>query len=282
MRTITSIADMRSFSADARHAAKRIGLVPTMGFLHEGHLSLIRKAKELADAVVVSIFVNPTQFGPNEDFDKYPRDAARDEELCGDEGVDIIFAPSAADMYADDRSVWVEETELSRGLCGASRPGHFRGVTTVVAKLFNIVQPDVAVFGMKDAQQLQVIRRMVRDLDFPVEIVAGPTVREADGIAMSSRNKYLSDSGRVAARNIRKSLRTAEELYEKGERRGHVLKEAVDRVLADAAGIDPEYVEVVDFESLQPVDTIARPALVAIAGRVGDTRLIDNVLLGSQ
>ena len=280
MHAITTIPEMRAFTAAARRAGKSIGFVPTMGFLHEGHLSLVGKAKELADLVVVSIFVNPTQFGPNEDFEKYPRDAARDEELCRNAGVDIIFLPGADDMYASDRSVWVEETSLSGDLCGASRPGHFRGVATVVAKLFNVVQPDLAVFGMKDAQQLRVIQRMVRDLDFPVEIVAGPTVREPDGLAMSSRNRYLSDDERATALSICRSLSAAEELYEAGERGARALEQTVSGILDNAAGLDVEYIKVVDFESLQPVETVTRPTLIAIAARVGDTRLIDNVLVG--
>jgi len=280
MITITTSPAMRTFVGDARRAGKRIGFVPTMGFLHEGHLSLIRKARERTELVVVSIFVNPTQFGPQEDFDKYPRDREMDDGLCRAERVAALFVPVADEMYAVDRSVWVDETGLSRGLCGASRPGHFRGVATVVAKLFNIVQPDVAVFGMKDAQQLRVIQRMTRDLDFPVEIVACPTVREPDGLAMSSRNKYLSDIERAEAMAINRGLSAAERLYDAGERSAVVLGGAVERSLAEEPGLEQEYVEVVDFGSLQPVTEAVGPTLIAVAARVGGTRLIDNVLLG--
>ncbi|MFC1463039.1 pantoate--beta-alanine ligase, partial [Verrucomicrobiota bacterium] len=256
MKTITTIPEMRAFSAGARRAGKRIGFVPTMGYLHEGHLSLVREAKSACDVTVVSIFVNPTQFGPNEDFARYPRDRERDEGLCRAEGVDVVFAPEANEMYAADRSVWVDETSLSEGLCGAARPAHFRGVATVVAKLFNIVRPDVAVFGMKDAQQLRIIQQMVRDLDFPVEIVAAPTVREPDGLAMSSRNRYLSDAERAAALGIHRSLQVAKRRYADGERSGRTLEKVVSDVLAGAEELDVEYVEVVDFAGLQPVEAM--------------------------
>jgi len=251
-----------------------------MGFLHEGHLSLIRSALEAADTVVVSIFVNPTQFGPGEDFDCYPRDLERDLKLCEDAGAAIVFRPPPDGVYAPDHSVYVEEERLSKGLCGAGRPGHFRGVTTVVAKLFNIVLPDVAVFGQKDAQQAAVIRRMVRDLDFPVEIVVSPIVREPDGLAMSSRNTYLSDAERQDALWLHRSLREAENLYREGERSAGVLREKISSLLADNAPlVQVEYIEIVDNSSLEAVDHIDKEALVAIAARVGNTRLIDNVVL---
>jgi pantoate--beta-alanine ligase len=222
----------------------------------------------------------PLQFGPREDFGRYPRDLARDERLCREAGVDVLFRPEAADMYAPDRSVFVEETSLGQGLCGASRPGHFRGVTTVVTKLFNLVLPEVAVFGEKDAQQLRIIRRLVRDLNLPVEIVAGPTLREPDGLAMSSRNSLLSPEERAAAPVLRRALDEVERRYAAGERSSSRLVEALRAVIATAPGARVDYLEVVDDETLQPVSQLTRPALVALAVYFGSTRLIDNTVLG--
>jgi pantoate--beta-alanine ligase len=270
---------MQSRALALRREGRRIGLVPTMGYLHAGHLSLIRAARERSDVVVVSIFVNPLQFGPSEDYGRYPRDLGRDERLCAGAGVDVLFLPEAADLYAPDFSTCVEETRLSRPLCGARRPGHFRGVTTVVAKLFLIVQPDVAVFGQKDAQQARVIRRMVRDLNFPVEILIAPTVREPEGLAMSSRNVYLSAEDRPAALCLRRALDAAEAQYRAGVRDAATLRAAIRRVLDAVPQAEVEYVEIVDDHTLEPVDRIERDALVALAVWVGKTRLIDNTVL---
>ncbi len=280
MRVIRSIAEMQTAALALRAAGRRIGVVPTMGALHEGHLSLVRLARARADIVVVTLFVNPTQFGPNEDYQRYPRDFEGDRRSCEEAGADFLFAPDATQMYALDHSAWVEEMRLSRHLCGASRPGHFRGVCTVVAKLFNLVQPHVAVFGEKDAQQLRIVRRMVRDLNFPVEIAAAPIVREPDGLAMSSRNRYLSSEERRQAVGLRRALDEAERRFAAGERDAAVLKGAMAEVIetvAPSARID--YLEIVDDESLEPVEHIERPALAAIALWLGTTRLIDNAPL---
>ena len=279
MNIITSPEDMQKTVLALRRAGKRIGLVPTMGFLHKGHLSLIKLARRQADVVVLSIFVNPTQFGPNEDLAAYPRDFARDEALCSGAGVDAVFYPEAATMYAPDHSTWVVEENLTQPLCGASRPGHFRGVTTVVAKLFHIVEPDVAVFGRKDAQQALVIQRMVRDLDFAVDIVIAPLIREADGLAMSSRNQYLSADERQRALAISRGLDQVVALYDRGERVASALCGAVTEEIVTAGGrID--YVELVSRADLRPVSQVDGPVLLAVAARFGATRLIDNVFLG--
>ncbi|RKX38892.1 MAG: pantoate--beta-alanine ligase, partial [Verrucomicrobia bacterium] len=262
---------MQRRALELKRAGRVVGFVPTMGFLHEGHLSLMRLARERCDVLVVSIFVNPTQFGPNEDLDAYPRDFGRDEALCKEEGVDIVFYPNAENMYAADASVWVDEESLSGTLCGASRPGHFRGVCTVVAKLFNLVQPDLAVFGEKDAQQLRIIERMVRDLDFPVEIIRGPIVREADGLAMSSRNKRLSESQRGNALCLHRSLDRALALFGQGERDATVLRQAMVDLIEPVSGAEIDYIEVVDDDSLLPVDEIKNDVLIALAVKIGNT-----------
>jgi pantoate--beta-alanine ligase len=270
---------MQDAALALRAAGRRIGVVPTMGYLHDGHASLIRLARTRADVVIVTLFVNPTQFGPNEDLSRYPRDFERDRALCEAEGADILFAPEPGTVYATDHSVWIDEDRLSRGLCGASRPGHFRGVCTVVAKLFNLTQPHVAVFGEKDAQQLRVIRRMVRDLDIPVEIIAGPTAREPDGLAMSSRNACLSPEERAQAVCLRRALDEATGRLAAGERDAARLRAAMAEVVAGAPLAHADYVEIVDDETLEPVTTIDRPALAALAVFVGRTRLIDNTVL---
>lgn len=280
MKVVTDSGEMSALSREVSRSGRRVGFVPTMGFLHEGHLSLIRLARARAEWVVVSLFVNPLQFGPNEDFDAYPRDQERDEKLCREGGADVLFCPTVRSFYAADHSVYVEETRLTRGLCGACRPGHFRGVTTVVAKLLNVVQADVAVFGQKDAQQVRVIQKMVRDLDFPVEIVVGPTLREPDGLAMSSRNKYLSPAERLRAASLSLGLRTAEALFAGGERSADVLKQTVLKCLVLADGDSVEYVEAVDFGTFEPVERAGVGTLLALAVRIGRTRLIDNLLLG--
>lgn len=279
MEILRTVCEMQRRARAIRAEGRRIGFVPTMGYLHEGHLSLVRLARERSDVVVVSIFVNPTQFGPGEDFERYPRDFERDERLCREAGVDLVFYPSVDEMYAPDASVYVNEDRHTRILCGASRPGHFRGVLTVVAKLFNIVLPDVAVFGQKDAQQLWLIRRMVRDLNFPVEIVAGPTVREPDGLAMSSRNTYLDPASRKDALCLRNALDIAEKMFGSGERDAGKLKRAMGGYLATVPSAQVDYVEIVDWETLEPVERIVRPALAALAVRVAGVRLIDNTLL---
>jgi pantoate--beta-alanine ligase len=253
-----------------------------MGYLHEGHLSLFRAAREAADALVVSIFVNPTQFGPGEDYERYPVDAPRDERLCRQEGVEILFRPPVSEMYATDRSVYVEDSDLAGGLCGARRPGHFRGVLTVVAKLFNMVQPDVAVFGRKDAQQARLVQQMVRDLDFPVSLVISPTVREADGLAMSSRNAYLSPDERRRAVCLSEGLELARRLCAGGlTDTARLVRRVREHVLAGSPPVEIEYVEAVDWTTLKPVDRVGTDTLVALAVRIGRTRLIDNVTLSA-
>jgi pantoate--beta-alanine ligase len=282
MIRIPSPAEMQRLALDARRAGRRIGLVPTMGCLHEGHASLIRMARPQCDFLVVSVFVNPTQFGPHEDFARYPRTLEADARLCEREGADGLFCPATAEMYAPDHSVFVDETSLSDGLCGRSRPGHFRGVATVVAKLFNIVLPDVAVFGQKDAQQVRVIEQLVRDLNFAVRIVVAPTVREPDGLAMSSRNVYLSPDERTRAADISRVIRAVQARFAAGERDAAQLRAIVEDGLREGAPpVAIDYVEIVDYATLKPVGTVEREALLAVAVRVGATRLIDNVRLGS-
>ena len=280
MKIVESALEMQQAMLALRAQGKRIGFVPTMGNLHDGHLSLVRLAKKHADAVVVSIFVNPTQFGPTEDFAAYPRTFAADRTLCEQEGVDFVFYPSVAEIYPDGASVSVIETSLSRTLCGAARPGHFDGVCTVVAKLFNIVLPHVAIFGEKDAQQLRVIRRLVRDLRFPVEIIPGPTAREPDGLARSSRNQYLTAEQRPQAVCLRRALDVAERLFAAGERDPAALVAAMRAFIAPYPAAKIDYIEIVDDETLQPLaGPICRPALVALAVWVGKPRLIDNAIL---
>ncbi len=275
MKIASTIAEVRAW---ARRSLRV--LVPTLGALHQGHLELVRKARERAGPsgeVAVSIFVNPLQFEPGSDYDRYPRVADRDEKLCREAGVDLLFQPSVNEMYAGDRSVTVEENSLSEQLCGRSRPGHFQGVCTVVAKLFNILQPDVAVFGEKDFQQLAIIRRMVRDLNFPVEIVGVPTVREADGLALSSRNQYLGTEERAQAPNLRRALVAGAGLAGKGERSARVLIEKTREVVRQSPLARIDYVELVDSETLQPVESAAPGSLLALAVFFGNTRLIDNI-----
>jgi pantoate--beta-alanine ligase len=260
----------------------RVGLVPTMGALHEGHLSLVRHARADDDVVVVSVFVNPTQFGPSEDYARYPRDSERDLALLRDLGTDLVFMPPVEEMYPEGFDTHVEVEKLTQRLEGASRPGHLRGVATVVAKLFNIVQPHRAYFGQKDAQQLAVIRRLTRDLDLPVEVVGLPTVREPDGLAMSSRNAYLSPEERKAALVLYRSLEAAQELWRSGVRDASLIRRRMNEVLAAPAtgGLARvDYVSVADAGTLEELETVDRPALVSLAVRIGKTRLIDNVTL---
>jgi pantoate--beta-alanine ligase len=278
MRIIETISDMRRVSR-ARPSGKTLGLVPTMGALHEGHLSLVRAARTKTDQVAVSIFVNPTQFGPNEDFAQYPRTFERDCELLRSENVDVVFAPSLQEMYPEANITWVEVQGMSERLCGKSRPGHFRGVTTVVAKLFHMVEPDFAFFGQKDAAQVAIIRRMVRDLNMPVGIETCPIMREPGGLAMSSRNAYLSPEERKAALVLYPSLACTKELFAKGERNSEELIAAGNDVFAQEPRAKLEYFEIVDPDTLEPEVTVTKRTLVAVAAFVGNTRLIDNILL---
>jgi pantoate--beta-alanine ligase len=278
MRICNTIEDMRA-ACRATRRGKRLGFVPTMGALHEGHLSLVRAAKASCDIVAASIFVNPTQFGPNEDLSKYPRDFGHDRDLLEKEGVELLFAPSVEEMYPAGAVTWVTVEELSGKLDGRSRPGHFRGVTTVVAKLFHIVEPDAAFFGQKDAAQVAIVRRMVRDLNFPAEIVARPIVREADGLAMSSRNAYLDPAQRRQALVLHRSLTRVLKSWEGGERSAEKLVAAGREEVAGEKSVRLDYFEIVDADSLDPVKNLADGALVAVAAFVGPTRLIDNILL---
>jgi pantoate--beta-alanine ligase len=279
MRICNHIEDMRSACRAARGGGKRLGLVPTMGALHEGHLSLVRAARASCDIVTASIFVNPTQFGPNEDLAHYPRNFEQDRTLLEKEGVDLLFAPSVEEMYPAGAVTWVTVEGLSGKLDGRSRPGHFRGVTTVVAKLFHIVEPDAAFFGQKDAAQVAIIRRMVRDLNFPGEIVACPIVREPDGLAMSSRNAYLDPTQRKQALVLQRSLLRVKRSSEAGERDAAKLLAAGREEIAGEKSVRLDYFEIVDANSLDPVEDVTGGALVAVAAFVGTTRLIDNILL---
>ncbi len=279
MKTFTSPSELHAWTMEEKKAGRRVGLVPTMGCLHEGHLSLIREAKKHCETVVVSIFVNPTQFGPNEDYDAYPRCEQKDLDLCAGEGAAAVFLPQPSDMYPADASTWVEETQLSKGYCGAQRPTHFRGVCTVVAKLFNIVAPDVAVFGQKDFQQVAVIQRMVRDLNFPITIIRAPIIRDEDGLAKSSRNTYLSAEGRATALSLSRALFAAQAAVAQGERSAATL-EAQVRAETEAQGWIPDYVTVVHAETLAPLETVLPgSSAMLIACRKDGIRLIDNVLL---
>jgi len=279
MIVIESVSDMRQWSERQRRGRQRIVLVPTMGFLHEGHLCLMREARWRGDMVVASIFINPTQFAPGEDFATYPRDFERDRRMLDVAGVDVLFHPSLTQIYPAGAQTFVGVEKLSLPLCGSVRPGHFRGVTTVVAKLFNIVQPHLAIFGEKDYQQLQVVRRMVRDLAMDVEIIGHPIVREADGLAMSSRNAYLTSAERPAALCLSRALCKAERLVRRGE---ITAAKIVDRVRAELDNeplVAVEYVKLCDVETLDEVDKISEPALLALAVRIGKARLIDNRVL---
>lgn len=279
MMVIESIADMRQWSERQRRGRQRIVLVPTMGFLHEGHLCLVRLARSRGDLTVASIFVNPAQFGPGEDFATYPRDFERDRQLLESEQVDVLFHPSEEQIYPAGSQTFVEVEKLSLPLCGALRPGHFRGVATVVAKLFNIVRPHVAIFGEKDYQQLQVIRRMVRDLNLDVEIVGHPIVREPDGLALSSRNAYLTAAERQAALCLSRVLCKAESWVNRGEVKAPVLMERVRAELLNEPLAAVEYVKLCHAETLDEVDEVDEPTLLALAVRIGKARLIDNLVL---
>ena len=271
-----SVQETREVIGNWKKRGFSVGLVPTMGYLHPGHISLIERARKENDMVVVSIFVNPIQFGPNEDLDTYPRDMTHDREVCEKAGAELIFAPEPSEMYPSENLVFVDIKELGNGLCGAKRPGHFRGVCTVVSKLFNIVLPDRAYFGEKDAQQLAIIRRMVKDLNFGTEIVSCPIVREPDGLAMSSRNLYLSPEERKAALSISRSLSAAKELMRKGEKDSVKIREAIVAGISSEPLVKIDYAEIVDSADLSPVEKIEKPVLAAAAVYFGKTRLIDN------
>lgn len=279
IEVISDIDKMRQISENKRLKGLKIGLVPTMGAFHEGHLSLIRRPLKKSDFVVVSIYVNPIQFGQNEDFDKYPRDIEGDVRLADSLGAHMVFSPDDSIIYPDGYSTYVTVEGLTEGLCGRSRPTHFRGVTTVVAKLFNIIRPHVAVFGQKDAQQLSVINKMVKDLDMDIEIDAGPIIRESDGLAMSSRNKYLNKEEREQAAVLFRSLEAAKELVNTGVTSSEQIKEKVSEMLHSASLAKTEYVEIVNFDTMTPVEDVINGALVAIAVHFGETRLIDNVII---
>jgi pantoate--beta-alanine ligase len=281
MRVCETVTTMRAECAALRYGGRRLGLVPTMGALHEGHLSLLRAARAQCDIVAASIFVNPTQFGPDEDLARYPRPFTRDTELLRSESVDLLFAPSVEEMYPQGAVTYVNVEGLSERLCGRSRPGHFRGVATVVSKLFHIVKPEVAFFGQKDAAQVAVIRAMVRDLLMPAEIVACPIVREADGLALSSRNVYLDPEQRRQALVLSRSLSRVLEMYESGERDAARLISAGVEEFSREPKVELDFVEIVDGASLEPLETAGPGALVAVAGLLGRTRLIDNVVLPS-
>jgi pantoate--beta-alanine ligase len=281
LKICKTIHEMRAESRAIRGAGKRLGFVPTMGALHEGHLSLVRAARSSSDLVAASIFVNPTQFGANEDLAKYPRSFERDRELLQGERVELLFAPSVEEMYPAGAVTWVTVEGLSDKLDGRSRPGHFRGVTTVVAKLFHVVQPDAAFFGQKDAAQVAIIRRMVRDLNLPVEIVVCPIVRAADGLAMSSRNAYLDPDERKRALVLQRSLLRAEHLAESGERNAARLVAAGREEIDKESSVRLDYFEIVNPDTLDPLEDISGGGLVVVAAVVGGTRLIDNILLGN-
>jgi len=279
MNVAKTIAEIRRCVRDARAAGKTVGLVPTMGALHVGHVSLIEAAAERCDFVVVSIFVNPTQFGPGEDFEKYPRPFEEDLAICAEHGVSAVFAPSPAEMYPQENLTWVGVEKLTAPLCGRSRPGHFRGVTTVCTKLFNIVGCDVAFFGQKDAQQAVVIQRMAADLNMPLEIVVCPTVREDDGLAVSSRNKYLSAEQRKDAAQIFQSLSRCREMVEAGEKDASAIRAEMCGILGRVPAMEIEYVSIVDAGTLEEIERIGGRVLVAVAVRLGTARLIDNILV---
>lgn len=277
MEIVVDALELRFRIAGWKSNGVRVGFVPTMGALHEGHLALVRRARELTDRVAVSVFVNPTQFGPGEDFDKYPRDPERDAELLNSAGCDLLFLPSVETIYPPGHSTFVEVDGVSLGFEGDQRPGHFRGVATVVTQLFNLVQPHVAVFGEKDAQQLAVIRRLVRDLHLPIEIEALPTVREADGLAMSSRNAYLSPDDRHAATVLSRALTAARATIENGERSATAILGLLKDILDGEPRLTLDYVGVVDADSFQPVEYLTGRIVVPLAGRLGSTRLLDNL-----
>lgn len=279
MQRAQTIPEIRAAVKDLKAAGKRVAFVPTMGSLHAGHLSLVEKARESADAVVVSVYVNPTQFGPDEDFDEYPRQLEADAKLCEEAGVAVLYTPRDDSMYPPGFSTFVQEELLSAPLCGRGRAGHFRGVCTVVTKLLNQVGPDLAIFGQKDAQQARVIQQIVRDLDLPVEVLLAPISRDPDGLARSSRNQYLDASQRESALTLRQALAAIEASFAKGERSTDALLSIGKGILKKAEGVQLEYLEILEAKLLQPLHRVDRVALVAVAAEVGPARLIDNTVL---
>jgi pantoate--beta-alanine ligase len=279
MEVINTIEKVRVIIAGAKSAGKSVGFVPTMGALHEGHFSLIRAARQQCGFVVVSIFVNPTQFGPGEDIDKYPRPFDADIKACRDLGVDVVFAPSVEQMYPQKNLTWVNVEKLSEPLCGKSRPGHFRGVAAVCAKLFNIVQPDIAFFGQKDAQQAIIVQRMVADLNMPLKIVVCPTIREIDGLAISSRNRYLTPKGRKDAVLLYAALQKAEVFIAAGQRKSSELISEMEKILKISRQIKIEYISIVDARTLNELDEVKDKVLIALAVKIGQARLIDNIVV---
>ncbi len=282
MEVIKSVETMQNRARQLRQEGFTIGFVPTMGFLHEGHLSLVDIANEHADFVVMSIYVNPTQFGEGEDFEDYPRDFDRDRKLAQERGVGLIFYPDNEELYPENYHTYITVEDLSNKLCGASRPGHFRGVATIVTKLFNIVQPDYAVFGRKDAQQAFILKRLVRDLHLPVQILTGEIIREEDGLAMSSRNTYLSPDERTQALQLNRGLRAAKKMVESGTTDSNIIIDEIRSHWKDQPAITEDYISVVDLNNLDPLSQINQPALIAVAAYVGTTRLIDNIIVNDS
>ncbi|HUN55384.1 MAG TPA: pantoate--beta-alanine ligase [Smithella sp.] len=282
MRIIKSVKQMQSFSTSLKGEGDKIAFVPTMGYFHEGHLFLMKEAKKMADCVVVSIYVNPTQFGPKEDFSKYPRDFDRDLKLAEKVNVDVIFYPADKEMYPANYQTYVDVEKVTQNLCGMSRPGHFRGVTTVCNKLFNIVKPDIAVFGKKDFQQFVTIKRMVDDLNMDLQIIGLPTVRESDGLAMSSRNKYLQKDERKSALALFRALKLAQKLYSNGETKSSVVISNVEKIIKRAPYTAIDYIKICDTRTLKDTDKIKGQSVIALAVKVGKTRLIDNHVFGEK
>lgn len=280
MKTIEFTKEMQKYAESLRLRGQKLSFVPTMGYFHEGHMELMREAKKLADCLVVSIYVNPTQFGPKEDLSKYPRDFARDAEMANTVGVDIIFYPDNKEIYPESYQTYVTVEEVTKNLCGLSRPEHFRGVTTICAKLFNIVKPHVAIFGKKDYQQYVTIKRMVADLNMDIEIVGLPTIREADGLAMSSRNVYLKDKERQSALTLVAALKQAQKLYDRGERKSAVIIGEAEKIIKAAPYTEIDYIKICDAQTLQDIHKIEGQAIIALAVKVAQTRLIDNHVFG--
>lgn len=280
MKIIKSIKEMTAFSESLRLNAQKIAFVPTMGYLHEGHLSLMRAGRKNADSLVVSIYVNPTQFGPGEDFERYPKDFERDKHQADNVGVDVIFCPDNAQMYPEFFQTYVNTEQVTQNLCGLSRPGHFKGVTTVCAKLFNIVKPHIAIFGRKDFQQLVTIKRMARDLNMDLEVIGMPILREDDGLAMSSRNVYLKDNDRKSALSLSRSMKLAKSMYDGGERNASIIIEAVSKFIGSHPYTQIDYAAICDTATLENVDRLEGESVLALAVKVSSTRLIDNYVFG--
>jgi pantoate--beta-alanine ligase len=282
MKIISSIREMQVFSESARNSGQKISFVPTMGYFHDGHLSLMREGRQRADCLAISIYVNPTQFGPSEDFEKYPRDFERDKGLAGDAGVDVIFYPEDKEMYPEHYQTYVNVENVTQNLCGMSRPGHFRGVTTVCAKLFNIVKPHYAIFGEKDFQQLTAIKRMVLDLNMDLDIIGMPIVREPDGLAMSSRNVYLKTDEREAALSLSRSLNIAKEMYDRGERDVAAILAQVRKYIERHPHTNIDYAKICDTTTLKDIGHIEGESVLALAVKINKTRLIDNYVFGNR